>query len=149
MASMKRPQLRSVKALSGHRLELTFIDGNRYRVDLSADVQRLPGLRALRSASAFAACALADAGWSVEWPAHDVQIGADTLWLDAVAQCSRDPGQRALLHWRARHGLSLAAASQALGLTPRTISAYGTGSRSVPKTVLLAIKGWEIETRAA
>jgi hypothetical protein len=45
--------------------------------------------------------------------------------------------------------LSLAAASEALGLTPRTISAYGTGSRAVPKTVLLAIKGWESEQRAA
>lgn len=146
---MKRPQLKAVKALAGQRLDLTFIDGRRYRVDLSDDVKRLPGLRPLRSAAAFVACTLADAGWSVEWPALDIQIGADTLWLDAVAQNSKDAGQRAVLQWRSRYGLSLAAASEALGLTPRTISAYGTGSRAVPKTVLLAIKGWEAGQRAA
>jgi hypothetical protein len=149
MASMKRPQLKRVKALDYHHLELTFVDGTRYRVSLGDDVKRLPGLRPLRNANAFAACKLADAGWSIEWPAHDIQIGADTLWLDAVAQNSHDPAQRALLQWRSRYGLSLAAASEALGLTPRTISAYGTGSRAVPKTVLLAIKGWESEQRAA
>lgn len=25
-------------------------------------------------------------GWTVEWTALDIQIGADTLWLDAEAQ---------------------------------------------------------------
>ena len=36
-------------------------------------------------------------------------------------------------------------AASALGLTPRTVSAYGSGARQVPRAVLLALKGWEVE----
>jgi len=32
-------------------------------------------------------------GWAVVWPSADIQIGADTLWLDAQASSnSRKPG---------------------------------------------------------
>ena len=47
--------------------------------------------------------------------------------------------------WRARNGLTLAAAALALEMTPRTMSAYGTGARPVPRYVALACKGWELE----
>ena len=47
--------------------------------------------------------------------------------------------------WRARHGLSLADAAKALGMTSRTMSAYGSGSRPVPRYIALACKGWEAE----
>ena len=52
-----------------------------------------------------------------------------------------DPG----MQWRARNGLTLAAAALALEMTPRTMSAYGTGARPVPRYVALACKGWELE----
>ena len=39
----------------------------------------------------------------------------------------------------------LAAAALALEMTPRTMSAYGTGARPVPRYVALACKGWELE----
>ena len=45
----------------------------------------------------------------------------------------------------ARNGLTLAAAALALEMTPRTMSAYGTGARPVPHYVALACKGWELE----
>ena len=145
MASMKRPRLKSVSALPAWRLDLEFVDSSRYTVDLSQDLERLPGLRPLRDVAAFDQVEVADEGWTVEWPELDIQIGADTLWLDAIEQNSRDEAQREFLRWRLRHALSLAAAGNALGITPRTISAYGTGARPIPKVVRLAIKGWEIE----
>ncbi|MDO9225004.1 MAG: DUF2442 domain-containing protein [Pseudomonadota bacterium] len=145
MASMKRPRLKSATALPEQRLRLEFIDGSRYTVGLAPDIERLPGLRPLQDATAFAQIVVADDGWTVEWPDLDIQIGADTLWLDAIEQNSHDEAQREFLRWRVRHALSLSAAGNALGITPRTVSAYGTGARPVPKVVRLAIKGWESE----
>lgn len=63
-------------------------------------------------------------GWTVEWPDVDIQIGADTLWLDAQAQNASDENAPIFGRWRARHGLSLKDAAAALGVTPRTVSAY-------------------------
>ena len=104
-----------------------------------------PGLAPLRDAAAFKQATLADAGWTVEWAAQDIQIGADTLWLDAQAQNTTDDNARIFAQWRARNGLTLAAAALALEMTPRTMSAYGTGARPVPRYVALACKGWELE----
>ena len=53
------------------------------------------------------------------------------------------------IRWRARHGLSLTAAAQALGLSRRLIAYYASGERAVPRTVLLACKGWELEQQTA
>lgn len=146
MATMKRPRLAGVEALSDYRLRLSFVDGSVKTVSLAGDFDRFPGLNPLRDQAAFAGAVVIEGeGWTVEWPGLDIQIGAETLWLDAQAQNAPDENTRTFAEWRARNGLSLAAAADALGLTPRTISAYGTGSRPVPKTVALACKGWDAE----
>jgi len=143
---MKRPRLAAVKALSGHRLKLTFVDGSIYTVSLAGEFDRFPGLAPLREPKAFAkAVVIEGEGWTVEWPAHDIQIGADTLWLDAQAQNAPDENTRLFAQWRARHGLSLSEAAKALGMTARTMSAYGSGGRPVPRYIALACKGWEAE----
>ena len=146
MATMKRPRLAAVKALSGHRLKLTFIDGSVYTVALAGEFDKYPGLALLRDPKAFSkAVVIEGEGWTVEWPALDIQIGADTLWLDAQAQNAPDENTRLFAQWRARHGLSLTEAAKALGMTPRTMSAYGSGGRPVPRYIALACKGWEAE----
>ncbi|MBI5445811.1 MAG: DUF2442 domain-containing protein [Deltaproteobacteria bacterium] len=146
MASMKRPRLKAVAALPDYRLDLTFVDGSRHFVSLANDVERLPGLSPLKDPEAFAGAQVIEGeGWTVEWEAFDIQIGADTLLLEALAQTETDDNTRTFLSWRARNGLSLAEAGRALGLTPRTISAYGTGARKVPRYIALACKGWEAE----
>lgn len=150
MASMKRPRLKAVKALPHYRLRLTFINGKSFIVSLAQDLAKLPGLAPLRDSKAFAKARIVPGeGWTVEWPELDIQIGADTLWLDAQAQNARDDNTRIFAQWRSRHGLSLKQAAEILGLTPRTISAYGTGERTVPRYVALACKGWEAEHQAA
>lgn len=107
-----------------------------------------PGLAPLRDEAQFAkACIGEDEGWTVEWPGLDIQIGADTLWLDAQARNAPDENTRIFAQWRARHGLTLVQAADALGMTTRTMSAYGTGARPVPRHIALAIKGWEAERR--
>ncbi len=88
---MKRPRLTSAKALAGHRLRLIFIDGRTYTLDFLSLIDASPGLAPLREAAAFAgATVIPGEGWAVIWPALDIQIGADTLWLDAQAQQAPD-----------------------------------------------------------
>jgi len=150
MASMKRPRLTSAEPLTGHRLRLTFIDGSSYTLDFKPLLDASPGLAPLREAAAFAgAMVIPGEGWAVVWPTLDIQIGADTLWLDVQAQQAPDENTRAFVQWRSRHGLSLTQAAAALGLTPRTVSAYGTGARPVPRYIALACKGWEADRRQA
>jgi len=150
MASMKRPRFAALKALPNHRLHMTFIDGSQATVDFTSFFAENPGLAPLRNEATFAqVCIGEDAGWTAEWPQCDIQIGADTLWLDAQAQNAQDENTRLFAQWRARNGLSLGQAAEALGMTPRTISAYGSGKRPVPRYIALAVKGWEAEHAGA
>lgn len=144
MAAMTRPRLQAVEALKGFRLRLTFVNGVVYTVDCNEFVRESKPLAPLRDPKVFnSAMVIPGEGWAVEWPAVDIQIGADTLWLDALAQNAADEATRLFAGWRARYGLSLKQAAEALGLTSRTISAYSSGSRPVPKAVQLACIGWE------
>lgn len=146
MASMKRPRLLAVQALPDYRLRLTFVDSSVYTVSLADEFDKFPGLKPLRDPAAFAqVCVIEGEGWTVEWPDHDIQIGADTLWLDAQAQNAEDENTRIFTQWRRQNGLTLPQAAKALGMTARTMSAYGTGARPVPRYVALACKGWEVE----
>jgi hypothetical protein len=148
MASMKRPRLSAVETLPNYQLKMTFINGDTLTVDKRETIFSKPGLAPLRDPTAFAnAQVIPGEGWTVEWADFDIQIGADTLWLEAMQQAAPDEDTRTFLAWRMRHGLSLADAAQALGMTPRTMSAYGTGTRPIPHYIALACKGWEAEHR--
>jgi hypothetical protein len=146
---MKRPRLLAVQAVLPLSLELAFIDGKKLMLDLSSDVQRYPGLRPLLEEGAFAGATLGDDGWSVEWPSLDIQIGADTLYLDALAQNAEDENTRIFIEWRARTGLPLNKAAEALGVSARSISRYSSGREAVPRSLALACLGWDSLQRGA
>lgn len=143
MASMKRPRLRAVQARPGHVLELTFIDGQQFLLDMTHDVATYPGLKPLQARKAFEGATVGDDGWTVEWPELDIQIGADTLYLDALAQDAPDENTRIFIGWRARNGLNLSQAAEALGVGTRSITRYSNGREAVPRTLALACLGWE------
>ncbi|WP_137804595.1 DUF2442 domain-containing protein [Pseudomonas sp. G(2018)] len=142
MLPMKRPRLSAVQVLGDYHLALTFIDGQRLTLDLSHDLQAFPGLQPLQG-SAFDGAVLGDDGWWVEWPAQDIQIGADTLYLDALAQNASDENTRIFIDWRARTGLPLNQAAEALGVSTRSISRYSSGREAVPRSLALACLGWD------
>jgi hypothetical protein len=83
-----RPRLKSIVALQGTRLELTFSDGQTYILDMSEAVLTYPGLISLSDGGAFGGVCLGDGGWTAQWPALDIQIGADTLYLDSLSQAT-------------------------------------------------------------
>ncbi|HEX3915873.1 MAG TPA: hypothetical protein VHW60_00940 [Caulobacteraceae bacterium] len=100
---------------------------------------------ALRDPAEFARAQLGDWGHSLVWPSG-AEAGADSLWLETLSATRREDA-RAFLDWRLRHGLSLTAAAEALGLSRRMVAYYSNGGKAVPKTVLLACRGWEVSHR--
>lgn len=143
MLPMKRPRLTAVKALPEYRLALTFIDGQQLTLNLSRDLYAYPGLQPLLEVRVFEGAALGDDGWTVEWAEPDIQIGADSLYLDALAQNAADENTRIFIDWRARTGLPLNQAAEALGVSARSISRYSSGREAVPKSLALACLGWD------
>jgi len=143
MLPMKRPRLSAVQALSDFRLALTFIDGQELTLDLCRDIKAYPGLQPLLDPKVFLTATLDDYGWTVEWLEPDIQIGADTLYMDALAQNAADENTRIFIDWRARTGLSLARAAEALGVSARSISRYSNGREAVPRSLALACLGWD------
>jgi hypothetical protein len=138
--------LAAVTPVADYCLDVRFADGSGGRVSLKESVFSLPGLAPLRDPEAFSRAIVGEYGWEAEWPRFDIQIGADTLFADMLDQNSTTPADRFTV-WRIRNGLSLAAAGRELGITVRTVSAYGSGARPIPRTVQLACLGWEEEQR--
>jgi hypothetical protein len=141
-----RPRLTAVTSAADYCLNVSFVDGSFGIVNMKDCIFSLSGLAPLRDPVAFSGAVLGEYGWEAEWPQLDIQIGADTLFADMLDQRSETPADRFTV-WRIRNNLSLAAASRELGVTIRTISAYGSGARPIPRTVHLACIGWEEERR--
>ena len=124
--------IRSAETLDGSRLRLEWSDGTVAEV-------------AMPKVADFAAVQVGDWGHSLVWP-DGTEIGADSLWLDTLSAIGRGDA-RQFLEWRLANALSLAKAAEALGLARRTVAYYSNGDRPVPKTVLLACKGWDASHR--
>ena len=122
--------IRSAETLGGQRLRLEWSDGTEAELTMPHG----EGL-----------VEVGDWGHSLVWP-DGFELGADSLWLDTLDAIGRGDA-RYFLEWRLANGLSLAKAADALGLARRTVAYYSNGDRPVPKTVLLACKGWDATHR--
>lgn len=136
--------LASVRHGGGYKLVLHWKNAPEAIVDLADTVSKRP-YKALAAADLFNRVELGDWGHSVVWPG-DLEIGADSLWLDSLSVWGRHD-TRAFLEWRLRNGLSLSGAAEALGLARRTIAYYSSG-RPIPRAILLACKGWDAQQAA-
>jgi len=127
----------------GMTLSVQYQGGQEAMIDCSELAQRFAVFAPLRDPDFFRQVAVADWGHSLEWP-HGEGLDADRVLEMALEQAGRTD-TLAFRHWQERHALSLSQAAQALGVSRRTASQYRTGSRKVPRVVLLALKGWEAE----
>ena len=96
MARMTRPCLTSAIALPNFKMQLTFRDGSCYTVNFEPFFAENKGLSPLRDPELFAKVVSDPDGWVIEWLELDIQIGADTLWLDAQAQSATEENTRIL-----------------------------------------------------
>jgi hypothetical protein len=140
-------RIAQVKPAGDSTLRITWQNGQKLDVNLAEPVRRLKGLRALRDPAMFARATVGEGGHSVVWPGN-LDMGADRLWEITLEQNGHADAAE-FIRWRWKHGLSLTAAAEALGLSRRQVAYYASGEHEVPRTVLLACKGWEVEHQAA
>lgn len=131
----------AARAVDPMTLHVTWSDGTGARLALAALLTD-PAFAPLRAPAEFARVELGDWGHSLTWPSG-VELGADSLWLETLSTTGHGDA-RSFLEWRARHGLSLSKAAEALGLSRRMVAYYSSGEKPLPKAVLLACRGWEV-----
>lgn len=147
MTNERLPAIDKAQFMDDYHVCLTWHNGTVGEVDLTEPIHRLQGLRSLRDPHVFAQGQIAEYGRALEWPG-DIDIGADRLWDYTLSAIGRDDAVT-FRRWRMRHGLSLSATAEALGLSRRMVAYYYSGEKTVPKTVLLACRGWEVLHDAA
>ncbi|MDR1310690.1 MAG: DUF2442 domain-containing protein [Burkholderiaceae bacterium] len=136
-------RIAAVAALPESRLRVEYVGGNLIEVDLTPLIAHSRAMRHLADPSLFAAVCVGDYGWTVVWD-NNAELSSDRLMEMALEQQGRTDAIE-FRRWQERNHLSLNAAAKAIGVTRRTISQYRTGARPVPRTVMLACKGWEVE----
>lgn len=137
----------AVKAGEGRTVTVRFDNGKTFSVDLSASIARVKGLAPLTDRRLFTRVAVGEDGHSIVWPG-ELDIGGDRLFELALEQSGRAANAE-FIRWRWRNALSLSAAAEALGMSRRQVAYYASGEHEVPRTVLLACKGWEVEQQHA
>lgn len=138
----KARAISSARAKAPAALALRWSDGTRVTLDLGGLI-RGRVFRALGDPELFEKARPGEWGHSVEWPSG-VELGAETLWLETLSATGHADA-REFLEWRLRHGLSLTGAAHALGISRRMVAYYSNGEKPVPRPILLACKGWEVE----
>ena len=118
--------------------------GENGRIDLSEAIRSTRAPAKLREPAVFRKVKPSGHGFGVAWP-DGVEIGADTLyWLYRRQNGLRDAADE--LHtWRISHGLPLDMAAEEIGVSRRMLSYYEARKWPVPKTVVLALAGWEAQ----
>jgi hypothetical protein len=144
--SKSQVRVARVKPAGEYALRIQWVNGKELPVDLRDIVHRLKGLRALRDPALFARVSVGEGGHSLAWPG-DLDIGATRLLELGLEQGGRRDAVE-FIRWRWRHGLSLTAAAEALGMSRRQVAYYASGEHEVPRYILLACQGWEAERHA-
>ncbi len=140
---MTRRKVKSVSVgKAPQSVTITWEDRRISEVDLSDLIGALEYLRPLDAPDLFATVGVEEWGWSIKW-ANDISLGADLLWRLGLEQSGEAMAPADFKSWRRRNKLSQEKAAKALGLAKRTIIYYETGEKIIPKTVLLATRGFD------
>ena len=136
-------QLIEVVATPPSTLRLTFADSQQLTVTLDEIIEKHAALDPLADPRVFATAAIGAWKDTVIWAGDDnLELAADNLRaraLEQAGECSHE----LIWNWMAKHELTLDRAAQELGLSRRMLAYYRSGEKPVPKTVALAMKGWE------
>ena len=137
-------KLRSLSVTEKNVLALTWDDGHAAKVDLSCVVASNKALKPIMPAKSFGRAKLSKDNWSVEWP-EGVDFGAAQLRRWAGEQAGESMPLADFRAWMSMHRMTLDEAAKALGLSRRMVAYYLSGEKVIPRTVMLATKGWTAE----
>jgi len=136
--------LQRVTAISPGRLSLTYADDAAFEVDLSEVIANHPNLARLRDPSVFAQVAPDEWQRGVMFAGDDtLALASDNLRAMAIEQSGEFSHQQ-LLTWMDHHGMTLDSAAAALDVSRRMLAYYRSGTKPIPRTVGLAMLGWDI-----
>lgn len=150
------PGLTAVRPAGGTTLEVAFV-GDEWRVvELESWIGVVRPLQPLRDPALFATARVAFDGAGVAWGEvvgeggeGTLDMDGEQLWRMAGEQAGQNMPVAEFRAWLARHGLSPAEAAGVLGLSRRAVAGYETGAAAIPRTVMLACRGWDAMTAAA
>ncbi|MFC4277049.1 hypothetical protein [Achromobacter aloeverae] len=132
-----------VSACGPQRLALAFEDGYAAVVDLAGTVKKYPSLARLMDRKVFATVAPDDCALGVIFANDDdLTLASDNLRALALEQAG-EYSHQSVIAWMHHNNLTLDAAAQALGISRRMLAYYRRGEKTVPKTVGLAMLGWD------
>ncbi len=143
---MDHPQFLLTKALSlgNGRIEIGFADGFTGEVDLGEVASRYPSLARLGASDVVENVAMDEWKRGVVFAGKDeLGLASDNLRAMAIEQAGGFSHQQ-VITWMSHHGMSLDAAADALDISRRILAYYRSGARLVPRTVGLAMLGWEV-----
>jgi len=139
----KHLKLTAVCVVAPASLLLTFADGQQFTVALDEIIGKHTTLAPLADPEVFATATIGKWNDTVIWANNDnLELAADNLRARAVKQAG-ECSHELIWNWMAKHGLTLDRAAQELGLSRRMLAYYRSGEKPVPRTVALAMKGWE------
>lgn len=139
------PAILAVRIVAPLMLELDWSTKETLRLNLAPLVRKLAAFAPLKTPAVFAKVRVDDWGHALEWP-KGLDMGADRLYELSREQAGL-PTASQFNEWMEQHHLSLTDAANVLGMTRRMMTYYRTGSRPIPKVVMLACKGWVAESR--
>ena len=137
-------KLKSLKVSGANTLDLVWDDDHAAPVNLSDVILGHKALKPIKPTKAFAQAKLSKDKWSVEWP-DGVDFGATQLRRWAEEQSGNVMPVADFQAWVKTHRMTLDSAAQALGLSRRMVAYYLSGEKPIPRTVMLATKGWTAE----
>jgi transcriptional regulator with XRE-family HTH domain len=138
-----QPRIKNVEVGSRTReLIIYWETGKKSIVNVSSLIETVEFFAPLESYTLFSTVHVGKWGWTVEW-SNDIDLGADLLWRMALEQTGEAMSPVAFKEWRRKHKLSQVKTAEELGLTKRTINYYESGEKIIPKTVLLATRGYD------
>jgi len=142
---MNQPQfvITHVAVTGPQRLALTFADEYVAEVDLASLIAKHPTLARLRDSKVFSKVALDEWRRGVVFAGDDdLSLASDNLRALALEQAGEYSHQHVIV-WMHKNGLTLDNAARALGISRRMLAYYRSGEKSVPKSIGLAMLGWD------
>lgn len=121
---------------------LSFSTGDHLRLDFRSIIQDREHLSVIVPPDVFATATAVDGGIAVEWECG-IDMDAETLFREANIQAGNSVGPTNFRDWRRAHRLSQVACGTALGIARRTVQLYESGELPVPRTIVLAMRGYD------
>jgi hypothetical protein len=135
--------IESASAVEPGVLSLSFADGYSARVDISRTISRRAFFAPLRDWALFQTVTIDE--WSrgvIFGMNEDFGFASDNLRALSLRQ-KGEYSHEDIITWMDRHGMTLDQAAAALGISRRMLAYYRSGEKFVPRTVGLALLGWE------